>query len=472
MTDRDCVVAIDVGTSAVRAARIDVKTGERSIVRVPRSSSLGGDTFCAEALLDETEVALRDLEPGDGVAGLAISAHIGTVAVGVDCTPVEMGGGWADSRGLELLDGIDGHERERLLSTSGRPALVGGTLSLALELLRSGAADLVQNLLSPKDYLVAHLTGEFATDDINASYTLARNIENGGWNEELLDYLGIPRIWFPKQLRATEIVGSVTAVAAERTGLPVGTPVMAGGPDGSVGIGLMLTDTVSVIGDVSGTTDVIARKVATPERAPHGTVINPLVDGKGFTAGGATGLTGGAVSRWRQLVGAVDESEVDAVPPGSGGLSIVPSLSGHRYPRWRSADSGAVIGHRESHSSAHFIRAAQEGAAFTVREGLDLLDPSGKLPVVFGGGSARSEHNSQLRADCWDRTVHVVSDPDVSILGAAVIAMVGTGVCSSFGDARNILGLSFREISPGAGTEASQFAYERWLRHVELVAGE
>ena len=92
----------------------------------------------------------------------------------------------------------------------------------------------------------------------------------------------------------------------------------------------------------------------------------------------------------------------------------------------------------------------REGAAFTVREGVDLLDPpgSGRLPVLLAGGLTRSPVATRLRADVLGRPVLVCAEPDVTLLGAAAVALVGTGAAADLDEARPLLGCELRRVEP------------------------
>jgi sugar (pentulose or hexulose) kinase len=404
-------------------------------------------------------------------AALAISAHIGTVAVDEALAPVVPGGGWADPRGIERLLALPAELQRGLLAAAGRPAATGGAFALALALEASALGDRVAALLSPKDFLIAHLTGAIATDVVDAAYTGASDVRVRDWQVAAIEAAGVSAAWFPRQVAPDAIVGGLTADAAARCGLAAGTPVVAGGPDGSVGIGLLLGSSGVGIADVAGTTDVIGRLIERPDAAPAGAMLNPALVADRWVAGGATGLSGGAVARWRALVGAVDDTELAAVGPGCGGLRIVPTMSGERFPRWRPAGRGSLHGMSVEHGAAEILRAAQEGATFTVREGVDVLDPSQQLPLVFAGGSARSAHVAQLRADALGRVIRVAEDPDVTLLGAAALALVGSGIARDLDDARGRLGLRFHDVHPDAATAARyDEVYADWRRVRDLDA--
>ncbi len=476
MSAESAVVAIDVGTSGVRAALVEPGRGAVRAARVPRASSVDGARFDAASLEAEVERAVSDLALDRHVAAIGVTAHIGSVAVDEHLDVVMEAGGWADARGLDLLEAAPARLREDILERAGRPALCGGALSLALELKASemiapGSADRVRAILSPKDFILARLTGTCTTDVIDAAYTLAADVRRGEWHRQALAALGIPAAWFPPQVSPISIVGEVSAGAASRTGVPVGTPVVSGGPDGSVGLGLLLGERAESIADIAGTTDVLGMLLTDASAAPAGAVLNPALVPHRWVAGGATGTTGGAVAQWRRLVGAVDDGELASTPFGCDGLQVLPSMSGERFPRWRSASRGAVLGQRATHGAAAMLRAAQEGSAFAVREGLDVLDPGRSLPVLLAGGAARSAHVAQLRADCFARTVSVASEPDATLLGAAALAFVGASVVPDLDAARDALGVRFRDVEPRIEAGRSTRVYEAWREARAQVAG-
>ncbi|WP_329033432.1 FGGY-family carbohydrate kinase [Streptomyces sp. NBC_01725] len=457
------VIAVDVGTSAVRAVAIGVGGEVLAQRRIARTSGLGGDTFDADELERDVRAALAGVSGGPAPAALAIAAHIGTVAVDSALRPLGRGGGWADTRGVAHLAALGDATVRRLLHDAGRPALTGGALAHLLG-MEPELASRVHALLSPKDFLVARLTGRLTSDTISAAYTLASDVRRRAWNTGLLTEAGLDPVPLPPQSEPTSVVGALTGEAGAATGLPAGLPVIAGGPDGSVGIGLLLGGSGDAIADVAGTTDVIGRLLPGPDDVPQGAVLNPSVLPGRFVAGGATGLTGGAVARWRSLVGTVADEELAAVPPGANGLTVLPGMTGARFPTWRSGTRGAVLGQRPDHDAACLLRAAQEAAAFTVREGLDRLDPSGALPVALAGGSSRSAHVARLRADILARPLLISPEPDVTLLGAAALAFIGSGLDTDLDAIRARLIGAPRRVDPDAARSARyERLHARWL---------
>ncbi len=453
------VVAVDVGSSAVRAAVVDPAGRVLASKRQSRPDSLSGVTFDASLLWEQVRDAVTAL-PADlrrSAAGLAIAAHIGTVFTDADFEPVAQGFGWADSSGVDLLASRLGESTTSALATIGRAALTGGPAGAALALRDRDARgfDSVRRILSPKDYLVGRLTGVAATDHTGAAYSGLSDVRQRDWSAWLLESLGIDRALLPEQLGSTAVVGTVTARSAQLLGLPAGLPVVAGGPDGSMGAAYVLAGRGDAIADVAGTTDVLVRPIASPDAAPPEAMLNPYILG-GWAAGGATGMTGGALNRWAVLLGEPDAATalvrfgggVASMPPGAEGLIIRPTLSGSRFPRWNPSEVGLVDGQLDSHGPAHFLRAVIEGASYVVREGIDLLAPDADVEVVLAGGAARSPLLAQLRADVLGRVVHVCAEPDVSLMGAALLALLGSGIHSSAEEAAAAMDEKWTVLEP------------------------
>ena len=76
--------------------------------------------------------------------------------------------------------------------------------------------------------------GPVATDLSNALKTGAHLIDET-WPTDVVDALGVPADVLPPLVRPGTVIGHVSAAAAEETGLPAGTPVVAGATDGCAG---------------------------------------------------------------------------------------------------------------------------------------------------------------------------------------------------------------------------------------------
>jgi xylulokinase len=301
-----------------------------------------------------------------------------------------------------------------------------------------------RRLFMASSYLVHELTGEYVLDHHSASQTspLYDSREHAwidDWAREIAPGLELPPLAWPG-----EVVGTVTAPAATRTGLAAGTPVIAGTIDAwaeAVSVGVTRPGDVMVM---YGTTMFLIEVLAERRTWPGlwGTV--------GVTPGTydlAAGMaTSGAVTDWlRRLTGAAYEELIDearAAGPGAGGLVMLPYFAGERTPLFDPDARGLVLGLTLDHERGHLYRAALEGTAFGVRHNLEAMrsagGEAGRL-VAVGGGT---------KGGLWTR---IVSD----VLGRAqVIPSVTIGAC--YGDAllaARAAGLSDGEDwNPPAGT--------------------
>jgi len=69
----------------------------------------------------------------------------------------------------------------------------------------------VEHFLMIPDYFTYRLTGKLNNEYTNASTTQMLNLENGDWDQSLLDYLGIPRRWFGTPRLPGNTVGEWTS---------------------------------------------------------------------------------------------------------------------------------------------------------------------------------------------------------------------------------------------------------------------
>ena len=87
-------------------------------------------------------------------------------------------------------------------------------------------------LQTAADYPTMKLTGKAVTDYSNASLIgVAFDIVNRKWDTDLIEKIGLDPDKFPEPYPCDKVIGEVTREAAKRTGLAVGTPVVAGTVD-------------------------------------------------------------------------------------------------------------------------------------------------------------------------------------------------------------------------------------------------
>jgi len=292
----------------------------------------------------------------------------------------------------------------------------------------------IRHVFFSKDYLAYRLTGELMADYSSAVSSLMVNTDSLDWNHDLLNLAGLRPESVPAIQSSTTVVGGLTLSAASDLGLRAGTPVVSGMLDSAAElIGVGATDTsVAVIR--LGTAGGVMALTSGPEWRkgcmlyPH--PVRPLWYYQAGTNAATTSL------QWvLRLLGmdTVDagyddvDNLVGQVPAGVDGLLFHPYLLGERAPYWSSRIRGGFSGVTINHGRPAFLRAVQEGVAFSLRDCAELLNWDAVSDIRLCGGGAKSLAWCQIIADVLGLPVDQMYVQDASALGAALVAIAGCG---------------------------------------------
>ena len=302
-------------------------------------------------------------------------------------------------------------------------------------------------------YLTARLTGRVADSVANYAGIWPIDHDRWDWSHDDADLaaMGLDRGQLPDLVVPGAALGTITAEAAEATGLPAGVPVVATANDKAVealGNGLLDEDQLLL----SLGTYITAMRPAAARR-PDGEhywanfACQPfryLDESNGIRRGMST------VSWIRELVRAelneraarlgcrvedVMNAEAALVPPGADGLlTVLDWLAPADAPHRR----GAMVGFDARHGWPQMYRSMLEGIAMTMRLRTDaMVEALGQqvTSVIVSGGGSASDPMMQIVADVFgvpSRRAHVASGAS---LGAAICAAVATGIHAGFPEA-------------------------------------
>lgn len=283
--------------------------------------------------------------------------------------------------------------------------------------------------LQAKDFVNLRLTGEF-TSDASSNKGLT-DFATGQFAVALFSALDLPEQLFPRLCRPEEVIGQVSSEAASQTGLPAGLPVVAGWNDlnaSALGSGAINEGDAF---NITGTSEHIGVVTAARHNG-SGLVCAPFLGGKNLFYG-VTCAGGGSLAWFAKAFGRnIDElvALAEDIPLGSELLYFLPYIEGERSPIWDARAQGTFCGIRSFHGTGHFVRAVLEGVAYSLWQILELVGRSAQVindPLVISGGGARIRLWNQIKADMTGRTVATPANPDVGVLGAAMLAAVATG---------------------------------------------
>jgi xylulokinase len=341
-----------------------------------------------------------------------------------------------DTRATEEIESLTARfGRDDILARCGSP-LTTQAVGPKLLWLRRHEPEVwrrTRRLLMASSFVVHRLTGEYVLDHHSASqsdplYDLERGTWIEDWAHEIAPGVPLPRLVWP-----ADVVGRVTPSAAAATGVPAGTPVVAGTIDAwaeAASVGIRRPGDLMVM---YGTTMFFVEVVEAlrPHPAFWGTV--GLFPGTKTLAGGMA--TSGALTSWfRDLVGGPDYetllAEAGAVPAGSDGLVVLPYFAGERTPLFDPAARGVICGLTLRHGRGHLYRSLLEATAFGVRHNLEQMRQiggGGRRLVAVGGGT-RGGLWTQIVSDVCGRPQDVPSVGTGAAFGDAYLAGVGTGL--------------------------------------------
>jgi xylulokinase len=442
------VLGIDIGTSGSRAVAID-RTGaivaEASASHVPfRSPETGWAeqdpldwwTACGRAVRQTFEsgrLAAGDVE----AVGLSGQMHGAVVLddAGEILRPAII---WCDQRTEDECRWIDRTiGANRLNELTANPALTNFTLTklLWIRTHEPKVWSRVNHVLLPKDYVRYRLSGEHAIDVADASGTLLFDVARRQWSQEMLDAAALTLQMLPRVFESPEVCARVSTAGAAATGIPAGTPIVAGAGDqaaGAVGMGITVPGVVSA---TIGTSGVVFAATDRPARDPRGRLHTfcHAVPGRWHVMG-VTQAAGLSLSWFRGLLASgtsYDDltASADRVPPGADGVLWAPYLMGERTPHCDPHVRAALVGLAANHGRGHVVRAVLEGVAFSLRDTFtifsELAVPVGR--IVLGGGGAASALWRQIQADVYAHPVETVAVDEGAAYGAAILAGVGAG---------------------------------------------
>ncbi|WP_155057052.1 FGGY-family carbohydrate kinase [Streptomyces blattellae] len=273
------------------------------------------------------------------------------------------------------------------------------------------------------DVITARLVGRRVPADSSHALKTAYDVERDAWP----DILGLPDGTLPDVVRPGTRLGEVCVAAAEATGIPAGTPVIAGMTDGcaaQIASGALREGSWN---SVLGTTLVLKGATSQPVRDPAGVVYNHRAPDGGWLPGGASSVGAGVLTA---AFSGADPAAMDAAAAAfepSGAVAYPLASPGERFPFLAPGATAVVLG--QPSCDADLWAALLQGVAYTERLCLDYLHHLGAPldgPLTFTGGAARSPYWNQLRADVLGRTARVPERTEPA-LGMAALAAYGTG---------------------------------------------
>lgn len=484
-------LGIDVGSSSVKVALLDIKSGKCVCTSTnPKSEApiIAERKGWAEQDPDSWWAYLRDgVREMAGaydlskVASVGISYQMhGLVALDKAGRPVRNSIIWCDSRavgiGGEALDGI-GYEKcmSHLLNSPGN-----FTASKLAWVKRNEPETYsrIDKFMLPGDYIAYLLTGEETTTATGLSEGILWDFKDGRRADFVADWYGISHDLFPEAVPAVGVQARTTARIQEELGIPEGTPVSyrAGDqPNNAFSLNVLKPGEIAATGGTSG---VVYGVTDVPKADPQSRVNTFLhVTGSPEPRMGVLLCINGTgiMNSWAhknispELSYPQMNELASTAPAGADGLAVLPFGNGAERMLDNRNVGARIYGlDLVRHSKAHLLRAVQEGIAFSFRYGIDIMKGLGLKPDVIRAGKANMFLSPLFRstlATLCDARIELF-DTDGS-LGAARGAALGAGLYKSPDEAFASLE-RLEVIEPESGwKQALEDAYANWKSELE-----
>lgn len=427
----ELVAGVDCSTQGTKVVVADATSGDIvAIGRAPHTvTGTGGARESDPAeWFDALRLALAETGIADRIDAISIAAQQhGLVVLDGERTVLRPAILWNDTRATaqaqRLVEALGGPaQAARLIGSVPGPAFTVSSWMWLRE-HESRLASAVRHVRLPHDWLTERLTGTAVTDRGDVSATGWWSATTSAYVPEVLELpeVALDVSALPHVLGANEAAGTVTREAAAALGLRAGILVGPGtGDNPAAALAIAAPAGQPVVS--LGTSGTIYTTSTTPATDATATVVG-LADATGRYLPLACTLNCTlAVDRFAEWLG-LDRSDV---ADDSGGLVILPFLDGERTPNLPRA-AGSIVGLRHETTRQQILRAAYEGAAYSLVEAIDFVDAhsSGLLPdapIVLVGGGAKGAAWQDCLADLTGRAIATVDLPEQTAFGAAIQA--------------------------------------------------
>ncbi len=455
---RPLLLALDSGTSMVKAVAFTVDGQEVASASRPNAVDLRGDGAAEQDMArtwDDAALALAELAAavaGREILGLAVTGQgDGTWLVDAEGEPVGPAWLWLDARAAPTVERLRASGAARAAFAHTGTGLTACNMSAQLLHMDPGRLARARHALHCKDWLFLRLTGMAAADPSEAVWAWG-SYRTRTYSPEVIRALGAERV---AHLLAPVEDGLVshqplTAAAAARTGLPPGLPVVLAYIDvacTALGAGLYGGATSTGV-SILGSTGMHLSLAPDPERvAPSpemtGYCLPFPVPGHVMQAQSMMAASlnmdwlAGLVTQGSRLMGrpepdrravlrALDDA-VAAAAPGAVLYHPFISSSGERGPFLDPYARASLLGFDQATGLAELARGVYEGLGLASR---DCYMALGGVPdqVRVTGGAARSAPMRAILAACLDRPVRGAALAEAGAAGAAMIAAVSLGL--------------------------------------------
>ncbi|SMO62078.1 xylulokinase [Fodinibius sediminis] len=484
------LLGYDVGSSSIKASLVNVESGKEIAsatspqdelsIEAPYKGWAEQDPETWWTHIGRVTASLLEAEEADPEAiqgiGIAYQMH-GLVLVDKQQNVLRPAIIWCDGRAVEIGDKAfndlgGSYCLEHYLNSP------GNFTASKLRWVREHEPELYSDIhkaMLPGDYIAMKLTGKVRTSISGLSEAILWDYQSGDIATELLDYYDISPELLPDHDPNFAVSGELTPEAARQLGLRAGIPVgyrSGDQPNNALSLNVLNPGEAAATAGTSGVIYGVTDQPLYDELSRVNTFVHVNHDEKQARYGVLLCINGtGILNSWLKnelFHGEYSYDEMNeraaTVDVGSEGVTVFPFGNGpERILQQQSVGAQLKNVDFNRHGPAHVIRASQEGIAFSMNYGLQLMRQMGmdiRRIRVSRGNMFLSPVFRQAFANSTDLSVELYESSGA--LGAAIGAGLGMGIYENRGEA--FRGLQKTEtLEPDPDLQpAYQDAYQRW----------
>lgn len=477
---QDCFIGIDQGSSSTKALVISREGQVLFQTRKTLPSAFRADNQVEQDPLEiiaSVEEVIKEAVQSARVSGFIpraaglscqrSSCLLWNEKTGEPLSPVIS---WRDTRGTELIDKIK-TERDALFETSGLPLTPYYSASKLRWLKDNNPAAKAEGTVfgTLSSFLTQRMTSgtKAVIDHTHAARTQLMNVSSLQWDPALLELFGLPGIRLPGIVPAIHDFGPIATAAG-----PVPLRVCIGDQQAAmIGLGVMERGDGGINYGTGGFLLCNTGAELMPAKGLMASIHYSSNDARHYLIEGSVNAAGDALEWARSRIGLfTDYEQVDDLcwQAATDVVAFI-GLNGTGAPHWEQRISSSFHGMTAESTSADLVRAIVEGIAFFVADIAEKISRAGLDPqhLAVSGGLSSLSYLVQIQSDILNRELRVSAQQDVSALGAALLAGLGTAWTAADIKKMTALGETVApRRNPGAGNR-----YRRW-KELHRITGE
>jgi glycerol kinase len=315
---------------------------------------------------------------------------------------------------------------------------------------------------------------EYATDHTNASRTLFFNLETLEWDREILNALGLSNLNLPQIKPSSSFYGSSDFGGIFSAPLSI-TAMIGDSHAAAFGEGCFEPGTAKA---TLGTGCSILMNIGeAPKKSANGmvtTICWSTEERVDYALEGVIVSCGATIEWVKNELGLFeDNAETEAMArsiKGNNGVYLIPAFSGLGAPYWQMDRKAEIVGLTFDCNKNHIVRAALESIPYQVKDVITAMQTDAGIELdelMVHGGITANKFVLHFLADLLDCKLVSSDMPDVSALGAALLAGLKAGI---YKDIVEIKALYARKSVVARGTYSDKMddCYKGWKKAIKL----